>query len=116
MTGRLLLAAVVVLGPPVLYGLFLLIRSRTQQRRQRRNNPRSSVYDIQARIQREREAADRTDGLPDDETLPPGWNWPQRDYDEFIHQSIPPQRMRPYIRQRVAMPLHTPTRPTDFEW
>lgn len=87
MTG-LLLFALVTVGPPLVYGLALVVRSRVQQRRQaqteaRHRSDKLSVKALKARLEREHAAeAERTDRFRDRQPgLPAGWTWPSNDPD-----------------------------------
>lgn len=100
--SRLLLLAAVVLGPPVLWAVVLVVRDWLVKRQQRRTDARTkvTVAELQERLERER--AEQTDDLWKQTRtlarhagLPPGWTWPERDWDVRKPRRAPP-RPRPH--------------------
>jgi hypothetical protein len=115
--SRLLLFALVTAGPPLVYGLALVIRSRVQQQRAARQaawhrGDKVSVEALKARIERERVAeAERTDRSTHRHPgLPAGWVWPDRDEDAAPARPARP-KPRPYLRTaHVGLRGNWPTR------
>jgi hypothetical protein len=110
---RLALFVLVVFGPPVCYGLILLVLNRRRAKKfamaeaMRRAN-QVSVRDLVARIEREREIdANRTNRVRERQRgLPAGWVWPNGDPDGRPARALPPRPMpprpRPYLRHLRA--------------